>query len=89
MIERTSIEAILERAKQEQWTAEKVVAALLRVGDTKKHEKHIHCIYSHKYPLVRRYSFRCLFVSVAKAFFFKWIGFIKSVPDQPNQQKCV
>ncbi len=33
MIERTTIESILERAKKEQWTAEKVVATLYRVGD--------------------------------------------------------
>ncbi len=39
VIERTSIESILERAKQEQWTAEKVVAALLRVGDTKRNAR--------------------------------------------------
>lgn len=39
MIERASIESILERAKQEQWTAEKVVAALLRVGDTKRNAR--------------------------------------------------
>ena len=39
MIERASIESILEKAKQEQWTAEKVVAALLRIGDTKKNAR--------------------------------------------------
>jgi hypothetical protein len=39
MMERTSIESTLERAKQEQWTAEKVVAMLLSIGDTKRNAR--------------------------------------------------
>lgn len=39
MIERTSIESALNTAKNEQWTAEKVVTVLLRVGDTRKNAK--------------------------------------------------
>ena len=40
MIERTTIEATLERAKQEQWTAEKVAATLLRIGDTLRNARY-------------------------------------------------
>jgi hypothetical protein len=39
MIERTSIETTLERGKKEQWTAEKVVATLYCVGDTRKNAR--------------------------------------------------
>jgi hypothetical protein len=39
MIERTSIESTLNRAKQEQWAAEKVVTELLRVGDTRRNAR--------------------------------------------------